>query len=487
MVKKILVLLFAILVIASAVYSLRDQRKVTTVSNKALKAYIEGESLQGKLYFREAIEQYQTAVEYDSSFAMAYARLAYLNQVFLNQKEEARRLIEKAVGFSGRIKDREKLIIEVIRADINGDSEKSIKLKDELLARFPDLFEAHLYQAERFQKSQDWDNAIKEYNRILKLDPNYALAYNMLAYLHYFKRDYDQAVDYVRKYAEIAEGQANPHDSYGEILMNIGKYDEAIAQFKAANKIKPDLFFVLMHLGNAHSHIGRVRDAVGYYRRARDHALSEFQKLECDRAVGRTYFANGFYSRAVAAFEDLAANNPAAVPIQLDLAALYALLNNVGKAENSLAEIRKLIAEGRAVLWGDDPVLERKEYDMGILYLEALIACARGNYDTAIVKYQMVVEKTPLPAKIWMRYFLGQCYYKKGDLVRARDTYLLNFADNPNHARTLLALADVYESLRQPEQQKEALLRYLSVMSGADEEIPDLLQARRKLNKLIGA
>jgi|GEM_PF-1250839 len=487
MVKKISVLFFAILVIASAVYALRDQRKVTTGSNKALKAYNDGESLRGKLYFREAIERYRAAVEYDSNFAMAYARLAYLNQSFLNQKGKARELIEKAVGLSGRIKDREKLIIEIIKADIDGDSPKSVKLKDELLARFPDLFEAHLYQAERFMKSRDWDNAIKEYNRILKLEPNYALAYNMLAYLHYFKRDYDQAVDYVRKYAEIAEGQANPHDSYGEILMNIGRYDEAIAQFRAANKIKPDLYFVLMHLGDAHSHIGRVRDAVGYYRRARDHAPGDFQKLECDRAVGRTYFANSFYSRAEAIFEDLAAKNPAVVPIQLDLSALHAILNNVGKAEMILKTVRNLLAEGKAVLRGDDPELEYKEYNLSILYLEGLIACAKGNYDTAIVKYQMIIEQTPLPAKIWMRYFLGQCYYKKGDLVRARDTYLLNFADNPNHARTLLALADVYESLRQPEQQKETLLRYLSVMSGADDEIPDLLQARRKLNKLIGA
>ncbi len=487
MVKKLLALLFLLMVVASAVYALRDRRNVTTNSNKALKAYNEAESFRGKLYYREAIEQYRAAVGYDSSFAMAYARLASLTQTFLNQMEEARSLSKKASALSEKVKDREKLLIAIIESDIGGDTTKSRRLKEELLAEYPDLLDAHLYQAERYQKNQEWDNAIKEYNQVLKLDPNFALAYNMLAYLHYFKRDYDQAVEYVRKYAEIAEGQANPHDSYGEILMNIGKYDEAIAQFKAANKIKPDLFFVLMHLGDAHKSIGRIRDAVGYYQRARDYASGQFQKRECDRAVAGAYWTNGLFSKAASLLEALAENNPASVIILLDLGALYVTSGEIGKAEMTYKRVRELIDQGKAQLIGNDPALEYKEYGIGLVWLEAMIDCAKGDYDSAIVKYQQTVEQTSLPRKIWVRYFLGQCYHKKGDLVRARDTYLLNFADNPNHAQTLLALADVHESLRQPEQQKEALLRYLSVMSGADDDIPDLVRARRKLDKLIGA
>lgn len=485
--KKSLAIVFFVLVVVSAIYALRDRRPVTTSSGKALAAYNEAEALRGKLYFKEAIEKYRTAIGYDSTFAMAYARLALLTSTFLNKKDEAQRLIEKASSLTNRVKEREKMIIAITKADIDGDTENSEKLKDQFVTKYPNLFDSHLYQAERYRVAQDWDNAIKEYEKIREIDPDYALSYNMLAYFHYYKREYDEAVEYVRKYAEIAQGQANPHDSYGEILMNIGKYDEAIAQFNIANKIKPDLYFVLLHLGDAHAYIGRIRDAQGYYQRARDFTPGDNQKLLCDRSMGRAYWIANMFPKAISVYEGISSRAPHAVPVLLDLGSIYAQSGNLPKAESLMAEVRRLIGEKKATLMGDNPSLEYQEYGFGLSMLEALVACEKKDFDTAIVKLQMLVEQTPLPGKIWLRYFLGQCYFKKGDLVRARDAYLTNFGDNPNHAHTLLALADVYEALRQPEQQKETLLRYLSVMSGADEEVPGVIAARKKLNKLISS
>jgi predicted Zn-dependent protease len=72
-----------------------------------------------------------------------------------------------------------------------------------------------------------------------------------------------------------------------------------------------------------------------------------------------------------------------------------------------------------------------------------------------------------------------------GNYAKARDIFLLNLQDNPNHNLTLRMLAELYGKLKQLENQKEALLRFLSVMSGADDDLKVVREARAQLDKLL--
>jgi len=129
-----------------------------------------------------------------------------------------------------------------------------------------------MYKASHFMEDHDFENAIIEYEQIIKDEPDFALAYNMLGYLNYYVRNFDEALLNIKKYSIVAGKQANPHDSYGEILMYLGRYDDAIKEFETANRIKPDLDFVLGHLGHVNREIGRYRDAIGYFERAKEFA-----------------------------------------------------------------------------------------------------------------------------------------------------------------------------------------------------------------------
>ncbi|MEO8168370.1 MAG: hypothetical protein ABI623_08985, partial [bacterium] len=77
-------LLFALTFFA---LSCKEESKITTSSPEALKAYNEGLSQLDKFYFSEAKASLETAVQLDSNFALAIARLALVHWRSANEVE----------------------------------------------------------------------------------------------------------------------------------------------------------------------------------------------------------------------------------------------------------------------------------------------------------------------------------------------------------------------------------------------------------------
>lgn len=484
MIKRLLLLIFVILVVVSGVYALRDQKKVTTSSDKAYKAYLNGVELMHKLYYKEAIAEFENAVKLDSNFAMAYSRLALLNAQYLGNKKEGIRLIDKAVSLFPKIREKERLLISINDETIKGDWPKVMSLQASFISKFPDCLESHEFLANQYQESRNYEKAIEEFEKILKIDPNYAFAYNMMAYLNYYLRNYDLAIDNVKKYVMIASDQANPHDSYGELLMNIGKYDEAIDQFNQANKIKPDLYFVLMHLASAYYQTGRIRDALGYIERARDNAVSQANIDNCDMNIVGIYWEYGEFDKALAWNQKILDRNPDNIRALNNRGAILAMKGNIQEATTDLKRIDELIQKNKSTDATNTDGM-KDSYSQLRNQIAGLIAMKEGNQQTAIPALQAMADSAFLPGKLWQRAFLGMAYMDLGNYAKARDVFLLNLQDNPNHGLTLRLLAELYGILKQPENQKETLLRFLSVMSGADEGLAVVKDARNQLDRLL--
>lgn len=484
MIKRLLLLIFVVLVVVSGVYALRDQKKVTTSSDKAYKAYINGIESMHKLYNKEAVVEFENAIKLDSNFAMAYARLALLNNDYAGNKDEAKKLIAKAVSLFPKIKEKERLLISILDARIGGDWPKVRSLQATFISKFPDCLETHEFLAVQYQETKNYEKSIAEYQKILKIDPNYAFAYNMMAYLNYYLRNYDLALDNVKKYVMIAADQANPHDSYGELLMNLGKYDEAIEQFNQANKIKPDLYFVLMHLASAYYQTGRIRDALGYIERARDNAVSQANIDNCDLSIIGIYWEYGELDKALAWNDKILERDPDNIRAINNRGAILAMKGNLQEAKADLNRMDDIIQKKKnadMTLFTDT----KESYSILRNQITGLIAMKEGDQQTSITALQAMADSSMLPGKLWQRAFLGMAYMKLGNYAKARDVYLLNLQDNPNHGLTLRFLAELYGILKQPENQKETLLRFLSVMSGADEGLAAVKDARAQLNRLL--
>jgi tetratricopeptide (TPR) repeat protein len=87
---------------------------------------------------------------------------------------------------------------------------------------------------------QDFASAVEHYKHATAINPNFATAYNSLGYAYRSLEDLDSAKGAFAKYIELIPDEANPYDSYAELLMEMGDYDESIENYRKALAIDPN-------------------------------------------------------------------------------------------------------------------------------------------------------------------------------------------------------------------------------------------------------
>jgi tetratricopeptide (TPR) repeat protein len=95
---------------------------------------------------------------------------------------------------------------------------------------------------------QEWDEAEACYHELLQADPNWVMAQNHLGYIAMARGQFLEAEEQFETYRFIAPDQANPHDSLGELLTLIGRYEDARNELEKALEVRPDFCASYDHL-----------------------------------------------------------------------------------------------------------------------------------------------------------------------------------------------------------------------------------------------
>jgi tetratricopeptide (TPR) repeat protein len=72
------------------------------------------------------------------------------------------------------------------------------------------------------------------------INPEFATAFNSLGYAHRSNDNLEGAKEAFARYVELIPDEANPYDSYAELLMEMGRYEEAIRNYRKALEINPN-------------------------------------------------------------------------------------------------------------------------------------------------------------------------------------------------------------------------------------------------------
>jgi tetratricopeptide (TPR) repeat protein len=263
----------------AAAFFLRSRRDVTTSSEQARKAYNEARENDLKMYEREAISGYATALQYDPHFVMATLRLA--GKIRGRDPERAKSLLASAARSRDEITPREQLMLRIYEERWGRRDIATLgALYDEYLRRFPDDPEGYLMRCDFLASQKRTAEALAEYERLLTVNPNYAIAYNTLGYASAARGDFAKAEDYLKRYRYLAPDQANPLDSLGELYALIGRYDEAEDVLKKALATKSDFFPAYGHLGTVEIGRGNPAKAAQYYLKASDEATQPMGRLD---------------------------------------------------------------------------------------------------------------------------------------------------------------------------------------------------------------
>jgi tetratricopeptide (TPR) repeat protein len=217
-------------------------RPIATVTTRSMHAYqyfLNGQESMRKLYWDDARRSLKEAVALDSTFAMAWSLLGWVDNV-LGDVKSSKRAYEKALALSARAPEKERLWIEFCYATmIENDDDKAAHLLIELTAKYPREKDPFVRLGSLYKQKRMFDEAKTAYQAALSLDPDYGFALNAMAYLYVAKGEYERAIEYFERYASANPGDANPFDSMGELYFTMGALDESIAMYKKAAAAKP--------------------------------------------------------------------------------------------------------------------------------------------------------------------------------------------------------------------------------------------------------
>jgi tetratricopeptide (TPR) repeat protein len=276
----------------------RPVTEVTTSSPDAYRCYLQGREYVSRYYFPEAIEKYKKALEYDSTFAMAYFRLALIKG--WQGEPEMIDFVAKALEYSDRATQTERWFIKSLNAFAEGDLNQCIDFLLKIVEHDPEEKEAHFWSGWVYGYFLgEPGNAIIHLNKAIEIDSLYKAPYQLLADFYQELDDFDRSIWALDKYIYLAPGEAKTYDVKANLYLNRGDAEQAIESFQKVVEIRPDFD--------------------GY---------SSMQKL------GDLYLLKGSYAEAEACFNSLVASIErsikAAGRLRLVLVALYR-----GKLENA--------------------------------------------------------------------------------------------------------------------------------------------------------
>ena len=237
---------------------------VTTKSEEARKEFLQGQDLSDRLLAQDSLQHFDRAIALDPEFAsaeLARANNSPTTKEFFDH-------LKKAVALADKTSEGERLLILAFQAGSNGQAAKQKEYLDRLVAAFPGDERAQLALGVFYFGQQDFPQASEHLKKATEIAPDFSVSYNMLGYTERQLEDYAGAEWAFKKYVELIPNDPNPYDSYAELLIKMGRFEDSIAQYRKALAIDPHF---------ASSHFGIAADLL--YLGKPEEADAELQKL----------------------------------------------------------------------------------------------------------------------------------------------------------------------------------------------------------------
>jgi len=282
----------------------------------------------------------------------------------------------------------------------------------------PNCIEAHLKLGAAYWLQGRWEDAIREYQAALRINPNLVEAHNRLGGVYYSQGRYEDAIREHRAALCINPSLAEAHTGLGLAYYQQVRLDEAIREYQTALRINPNLAEAHLYLGLAYADQVRL-----------DEAIREYQAALCI--------------------------NPNLAKAHLYLGLAYA---NQGRLDEAIHKYQAVLR-----IAPDDT---KAHYLLGLAYAD------QGHLDEAIREFQTVLHIDPNLAMA--HYHLGLAYADQGCLDEAIREYQAALCINPNCAEAHAGLGAAYA---EQERSDEAIHEWQIAVQLGFEPAQELLAA----------
>ena len=334
------------------------------------------------------------------------------------------------------------------------------------------------YYVQLYYNEKDYDKAIAEGNTLLNYnvsDAYKAEVHKIIGESYFMKGDYSSAYPHLKIYLET---QTSPSESdlyeIGFVASQLGKYDEAVSYYsQLINSQSAFAQNAYYQLGNAYLQVGKKQEALSAFRSAyqmdydakvKQLAHEQYAKLgyelgnpfesapnviqsyiskypksgktpEMRQLLVKSYLYSGNYKETLAAIDKLPDSSPEIDKVDQEVSFLLGTeefnKGNYDEAEKYLLRSLEFNIN--------------KETNSRALYWVAQTYFQKGNYPSAIVRYQKLLDQS-FPEKQQLPYDLGYAYFKSKKFDEA-GKYFKKYLENPKaefKQDAELRLADTY-------------------------------------------
>ena len=334
------------------------------------------------------------------------------------------------------------------------------------------------YYVQMYFNEKNYDKAIEEGNYLLRepISADYkSEVHKIIGESYFMKGDYASAYPHLKNYLE---SKPNPSESdlyeMGFVSAQLKKYDEAVSYYnQLINTNSATSQNAYYQLGNAYLEVGKKQEALSAFRSAYQMSYdAKVQQLAHLQYAKLSYDIGNPFESAPVVIQNYINNYPRSSETEemkslLVKSYLYSgdyrgTLSAIDKMPNSTPELNEIDQEVSFLLGTEEfnkgnfdeaehyflRSLEfniNKEYNTRATYWLAQTYYQKGNYPSAIVRYERLLNQD-FAEKQQLSYDLGYAYFKAKNFDKAKQ-YFLEYLKNPkpefkNDAE--LRLADTY-------------------------------------------
>ncbi len=296
---KINLLFFlSIVILPSSVLALSEATKQEIYSS-----YLRGVIHLRKGEMENALAEFQTVQKLDPRNPYIHLKIAY-TLIKIGRLDEAEQELKEAkqlnpdnleaslgliflYSYTGRNKDLEKEYGEFLEKahklkpeDIRISEylaqfyfyqkkiDDAIKIYETIVKVHPDYADAHYLLGYLYEEKGEYQKAIAEWKQVLKINPLHTDALNSLGYVYAEQgTNLEEAEQLIKKALEKQPDNGAYLDSLGWVYYKMGKYKKAEKYLKQASEKTEDPV-ILEHLGDLYVKMNKIQTALEYYRKA---------------------------------------------------------------------------------------------------------------------------------------------------------------------------------------------------------------------------
>jgi tetratricopeptide (TPR) repeat protein len=227
----------------------------------------------------------------------------------------------------------------------------------------------------------------------------------MLGYSYRFLARYKDAEQSFKSYVALIPGDPNPHDSYAELLMKMGRHQESIQNYEKALAIDPRFLASYIGIGHNYMFLGKGEQARATFAKMATVARNDGERRQAIFWTAMSFVNDGAPHKALAELERMyaiAEINGDRAQMAQDLVVIGNVLLEAGRADEALRRYdeRMKILETAPV-----PAEVKEQARRNTVYNQGKVAVAKNDLATARAKSAeyaklVAVRKNPFEVRL---------------------------------------------------------------------------------------